>query len=111
MAITINIWAFLLRFCFRGFIIFIGVGVGSLQDGYARKKEGIYEVGDIVLGFILLFFGTIVLVTAIIFAISAMNDFYESLRKGFNRNSTEETRALVNYLSSIIYQKLSLLKR
>ena len=63
---------------------FLALGIGSLQDGFARRKEGIYEVADIVLGFVILFLGLVVLATSIAFAVASWNELFDSIKNSMN---------------------------
>ena len=81
--------AFYYAFVLIILVFFLALGIGSLQDGFARRKEGIYEVADIVLGFVILFLGLVILATSIAFAVASWDEFFTSIKNSMNsRNSS-----------------------
>ena len=76
--------AFYYAFVLIILIFFLVLGISSLQDGFARRKEGIYEVADIVLGFVILFLGLVVLATSIAFAVASWNELFDSIKNSMN---------------------------
>ena len=76
--------AFYYAFVLIILIFFLVLGISSLQDGFAHRKEGIYEVADIVLGFLILFIGLFVLATSISFAVASWNELFDSIKNSMN---------------------------
>lgn len=71
---------------------FLVIGISSLKEGYAQRKEGKTDMEDIVLGYVMIALGVIVLVSQILFVLGVLSDFSESLKHysdRFNSSSVE----------------------
>ena len=71
---------------------FLAIGISSLKEGYAHKKDEKVDIESIVLGYVMITLGIIVLVSQVLFVIGVLTDFAEGLKHyndRFNSSSVE----------------------